>query len=366
MLSRVSRAAALIAVLFCIFVLLPPAPLRAAELFRYKYQTGEQYIIKSTIQQQVQVGSKRSYSASFDNWINVKVLAGDENGGTVMATYRVLERVDGEDQIFTANTQYQTTTYTDAYGVDTVPQENYQPMVRNVPRFPEYSVEVGDRWTFPAQEVYDLRKLFGIPDPYRFEILVNYRYLGEMVSTRDGKSYPAFEISYPINHSRRVMLGRREVRVSLRGQTKQMLLWDREKGRPHSYSEEYDFKWSGPGQNYSYIGTAQAYITQEQTEEIDELASALSVELKQAEIRDVEVRADDSGVIITVGNILICSRFYCTAPRREHPLRAAVGNYYRVSAKTGPDNWSYRRSRHPRRSAAPLRRARAGYLTPSK
>ena len=298
--SRMSSALPVFSVCMLLFI---AVSIDASEYFRYKYVTGDQYIIKSEVRQNIKTNGQFSHSSEFENWITIRVTRGSTRQGSLEVSYRIIETAKHADDISTIRSEYNTAFTKDIFGIDTVSPDAYQPMVQSVPRFPEQAIEIGDGWVYPAQEVHDLRDLFGVESPYRFDILVHYRYLGQRTSTRDGLEYPAFEISYPIEHARRVESDGRSISVRIRGQSESVLLWDNENGRPHSYSEQFEFEWRGGGRVLKFSGDADAYIIPQFPNEREDIADELEKKLDTEAIRDVDVHVTDEGVALTLGNV---------------------------------------------------------------
>jgi len=175
------------------------------------------------------------------------------------------------------------------------------PVVRNVPIFPGRDLQILERWSAEGHEVHDFRDSFGIMEPYRIPFTANYVYLGER--EWKGKSYPAFSISYRIA-SRPTAVRGRLYPVRIMGDFDQIVYWSRELGQEAAYEENFrlTFEMSN-GETIEWRGTAQAEIIESEDMDRDRITSEIIEEINRLDIADVNVRAVDEGVSISLEDI---------------------------------------------------------------
>lgn len=301
----------------------------AVERFKFQYRAGETYRIVSNVEQNIYSNNRLTSKASFTNLINVKIESVDDTHGTILARYRIVEKFDSGEAIDRVTSEYTVTYKRDHLGRTIIGGDAFLPMVRNVPQFPDKPIKVGDIWVFPGEEVYDFRDVLGIKRPYRFPILVSYEYLGDQKSPYDENNYPAFAIRYPLQHARRVNTPSGTKTVTISGNTKQILLWDRTRGRPHSYEEAYEFGWKIGGKKVTFAGTAMAYIEEITEREAVQIKEEIEKGLAYADVQDVHVEIDDEGVVIRIANLQFApnsTRFLAGEQERISKITATIAH----------------------------------------
>ncbi len=277
----------------------PPAAAQEAVEFRYQYAEGELYRILSTVDQYVFYNGEYSHRANLLNRIAVRVAETNGNTAQLEVEYLHSAQTEGLQSAFQYEDQYHSDFRRDVFGNYEVPDEYYVPTVRDVPIFPEEPVSPGDTWTRDGEEVHDLRRVFEIEEPFRFTMPVRYEYLG--VVERDGKTYDQLSISYNVFF--RVPSGPGPLRpVLVTGYSDQLMYWDRDRGRPHEYEEEYLFIWElASGDSIRYEGTAEARVVESSILDRDRVADDIRRDLDGLENTNVE--ATEDGVTISLEDI---------------------------------------------------------------
>lgn len=275
-----------------------------AQEFGYLFEPDSKYQIISEVKQQIYRNDAFSHDAYFRNIVNVDIIGGDREVAVLHARYRVTERAEFNERVNTVQNEYQITYRLNNEGVIVgIDEDAFLPMVRNVPRFPRGKVEIGDTWSFVLEEVFDFRAQFGVKRPFKISTIANYEYIGATTSQYDQRSYPTIKISYPIKAHRRVWGKAGGLTISVSGSTEQVLLWDDRRGRPHSYSEEYQFGWQAGYLKAEFTGTAEAY-TVELSDTIDQTRKAeLEKAVEQGQLSDISVEVDDEGVVVGIGEL---------------------------------------------------------------
>ena len=276
-----------------------PAGAQEAVEFRYRYAEGELYRILSTVDQYVYYNDQYSHRANLLNRIAVKVAETEGETAQLELEYLHSAQTEGLQSAFQYEDRYYSEFRRDVYGHYDVPEEYYVPTVRDVPIFPEEPVRPGDTWVRDGVEVHDLRRVFQIEEPFRFTMPVQYEYLGPI--ERDGKTYDQLSISYNVFY--RVPAGPGPLRpVLVTGYSDQRMYWDRDRGRPHEYEEEYLFIWElASGDSIRYEGTAEARIVESSILDRDRVADDIRRDLEGLENTNVE--ATDDGVTISLEDI---------------------------------------------------------------
>ncbi len=275
--------------------------------FNYRYQVGESYNVISNVRQKVYVNGKLSHEAAFENRILVKIEDVRASAGLLDARYRVIEQSTRDNAIRRISQESTVQYWRDSNGNTQVAKSSFLPQVRGVPAFPRERPTVGESWSRIAQEVFDLRSYYGIQLPYPVDILVRYTFLGEKTSPIDSEQYPAFAISYAIDHQRRRQREgtNRAISVVIKGLSRQELLWDERQGRPHSYQDQYRLEFVLPGgRQLRVVGEADGYIQTGDVMERQEIQQEIQQQLQDAGLEETEVETDIEGVRINLENIL--------------------------------------------------------------
>ncbi|MCL2800774.1 MAG: OmpA family protein [Treponema sp.] len=288
-----------------------------AEVFEFRHTTGDQYRILSKVDQAVLINNVLSHRAEILNRVAVDVTDVRDGKGLHRAVFQTSERVIYDSQSrdqnastsFQWNREYDSVFERDKLGRLTIDPQYYMPVVRNVPVFPDRALQVGERWHAEAHEVHDFRDAFGIREPYRIPFNAFYEYVGYR-QWKD-KSYPSFSVNYNIESRPQPVQGRiYPVRIS--GTFNQLVHWDRQLGQPVAYTETFRIIFTmSNGQVIEFRGTAEAEFIESEQMDRDRIISEITEEINRLQIPDVQVRAVEEGIAISLEDI----RFYPDSAR---------------------------------------------------
>ena len=270
--------------------------------FRFSYDPGEQYRIVGTNRQEILINGEISGRVEILNRIQSEIVEVEGNSGVIEANYQISEQNEQPEAPFELAREYETRFTRDSLGRVRVPELFVMPQVRDVPRFPEEAIGVGDGWTAPAVEVHDLRPAYGIEDTLRIPVEVNYRFL--RVDRTGETPVPMISAYYEFDQEieRYADVSFQPVRMS--GFADQVIYWDVLRGRPLRYNESYRFELElSDGETYVFRGTADGEVISSQRLDRDALSDEIMEALEGLEIEDTEVRSDERGVTISVENI---------------------------------------------------------------
>jgi len=293
-------------------------PARAqADNFEYKHIKGAKYRILSVVDQAVFVNGVLSHRAEILNRVAVEVTDVRGNRGVHKASFQTSERIiyDSQQKTQTAVTgfqwsrEYDSVFERDRLGQLTIDPRYYMPVVRNVPVFPGRDLKVLDRWSAPGHEVHDFRDTFGINEPYRIPFVANYIYVGER--EWKGKSYPAFSISYRVATSPPPVRGR-IYPTRYYGEFDQLVFWDHSLGQAVAYEESFRITFEmSDRRKIEFRGNATAEFVESEEMDKQQLVSEIIEEINRLELPDVNVRAVEEGISISLENI----QFYADSDR---------------------------------------------------
>ncbi len=288
-----------------LMVLLLGAPLHplSAELLRFQHRPGEKYRLVTEVDESVLVNGEYSHRADILNRIAVEVREVRDGRGLLDCTFQTSERAVGSGGSFTLAEDYRSVFWRDGLGRYEIEPRYFMPVVRDVPVFPEKEIEPGAEWTAGGEEVHDLRRSFGLQEPFRFPIAVRYTYLRN--EPQDGRELAVFSIRYEFFHpvtGAAESSRNRPVRVA--GSSQQLLRWDRALGRPHSYEEAFDFLfYLTSGDLVEYRGTSRGRLLESPRLDRQRMVEEIQRDLQRGGVEDATVQSDEQGVTITLENI---------------------------------------------------------------
>jgi outer membrane protein OmpA-like peptidoglycan-associated protein len=281
----------------------PPEPAAGApERFAFVHQKGERFRVLSEVSEDVYVNRRLSHSAEILNRIAFEVAdaAPDGSWGLLQGSFETSERPKGA-AAYLVSESYDSVFRRDRLGRYAIEPKYYMPVVRNVPVFPDRELRPGDSWTAPGEERHDLRRVFGIPEPYAIPFEARYRYEGPVL--KDGKSLRLVTASYAIFRRPPPPAAYKVAfPIQIAGFSDQKIWWDPAIGQPVSYEERFDFTfdWSD-GSSIQYRGTARS--GQLEAVLMDRGAMKAEVEEAVAGLADVTVAESAEGVTIALEDL---------------------------------------------------------------
>ncbi len=274
-----------------------------AETFRFKYVKDEKYRLITEVNEEVYVNGVRSHQANILNKVAVDTLAVRNETGLLSATFLTSERSYGVQTSFSLSEEYESLFWRDRLGRYDIGEAYFMPVVRNVPTFPEEDISPGTSWNATGEEAHDLRRSFAIEKPVRFPMDVRYTYIGS--EEIEGRRLEVISIEYEVLHRLEGMRSREAtVPVLIEGKSEQTYYWDSEKGKPRSYSEEFNFVfYLSDGQTVEYIGSAEGLLLESAELDREQVAEDIARQLEERGVEDTTVIAEEEGVTLNLQNI---------------------------------------------------------------
>lgn len=264
-----------------------------AQEFSFTYAEGDKYRLEIDVEEDVYINNEYSHHASILNLVRMNIHEISEKGAFHEAVFQTFTQSENFTGVYEWAKEYKSEFYRDPKGRFTIADHFFMPIVRDVPIFPDKELKVGDTWSFDAEEVHDFSVDFGIAEPYRFPIRVNYTYDGE--AEFEGQMYPSFIIEYTVFHRpepRYSSIGIYPIRIN--AYSKQRMYWNTEKGQPQAYREIFEFVFSlSDGQVIEFIGNSTARVLEIERLNRDDL------------IRDLEEMIDEGSVESTERGITL-------------------------------------------------------------
>lgn len=249
----------------------------------------------SLVSESVYIDGYFSHQAEIDEFSASTVRDVSEDGSAVLdSEFRTVERVGGLPGLLEWISSDTVRIERDSLGNMTVPENAARPVLRNVPRFPDYPVSPGDSWSLPAEEVHILRIRNALYGPYRSSVHVLYKYLDNKIM--EGRPFARISIEYslylPLRQSG-------EPVRTISGRSTQELLWDIGYGRPEQKLEDFEFMMMmADGRTQEFIGTGRT--TYRFNEIIDRSGAVESLLSELHSLPGVTVKPTDGGVLLSI------------------------------------------------------------------
>ena len=287
-----------------------------AEIFRFNFKSGDTYRINSTVNEDVYLNGQFAHQAYITNRVTVEVsdvqpaLNGKPSSALHTCTFMTSEQ--NSNRTFSWGREYPSVFRRDEFGVYTIDEQYFMPVVRDVPVFPQHDVKKGESWRHSASEAHDLRDNFNIQQPFVVPVDVTYTYQGHV--QREGKNYQLIEANYDLYYDipLKNLQNRRNGNAALpmlypvrtMGYSKQRLYWDNNAGILPYYDEVFTILMElNTGAVIEYRGSAKAEITTLQRMDKEEIAGMLDKNIRDMGISNTTVEKTDEGITISLENI---------------------------------------------------------------
>jgi outer membrane protein OmpA-like peptidoglycan-associated protein len=285
------------------FAFFAAAAILPAERFSFKYVQGDKFRLVSTVDEYVYKNRHLVAQVEIVNRIAFQVAEAKDGSGRLSGTFQTSVRDAGSSSGYMVDTDYDSDFWRSALGIYTIDQKYFMPVVRNVPVFPDRDLAVGDTWTAPGEERHDFRSDYGIPDPYKIPFTAQYQYLGE--KPREGKSWPAFKVSYTIFYQPPApSTYAKAYPIRIMGYSEQLVYWDKEVGQPYAYEDRFKLVFDlSSGDSYEFTGTSNGKTIEANVMDRDKVERDVRKEIERLEIDDATVRTNDKGIVISLEDI---------------------------------------------------------------
>ena len=225
-----------------------------SSLLRFIHREGEVLHADALIDETVILNGALSHRASIEEFSVSSVISVDESGAAVLdSRFRTVENTHGYGGSLQWISEEKVTLKRENSGLMDVPKDAVLPVMRSIPRFPDYPVASGDSWTFPADELHVFRMRDGLHGPYRGTFQVHYRYLEKVKLQNRNIARIALEynIYLPIRSPA-------EPVYMITGSSSQEILWDIELGCPVKKTENFEFMMmTTDGNTREFLGSTE-------------------------------------------------------------------------------------------------------------
>lgn len=297
---------------FALLLLMTPS-LLFSEQFRFKYTKGEEYRILSTVHESVYYNGVFDHFSEIVNRISVSVTDEKDGIGTHEAVFMTTENATEEKPAegtdlshavtgtFQWGEEYLSVFDRDEYGLYTIDDIYFMPIVRDVPVFPDYDLKPGDTWEHDGEEVHDMRVNYGIEEPFRIPFTTEYTYEG--TTEKDGLTLHVITADYSLFYDVPVAPDAKGTApVKAMGYSYQTIYWDNEAGAIHSYEEDFRIVIDTKnGDKIENCGVASAEYAEKPHFSREEALQDIQKQIEGLE--DTEVTIDEKGITLRLENI---------------------------------------------------------------
>jgi outer membrane protein OmpA-like peptidoglycan-associated protein len=290
--------------IICVFFILGSLFSLQAESFRHKFTKGEKYRIVTEVNEKVLVNDELVNQVNYLNKIAAEVMGVANGSGQVSALYQISGRAVNDRSSFVLQEESQSSFSIDPQGRYRIGPIYFHPSVRDVPLFPESSLDPQASWTAPGEEVFDLRDPFGIRTPIQIPINPKYVFLG--VEESDGKRLAQIKIEYEYRHDVKESPSREggAFPVKISGAHSMIYYWDIEAGKTDSYKEEFYALFNLSNGNWiEFMGNAQGKVIVAKPLNKKETVEDINRDIEKGNIEGARAESADDGVKITLDNI---------------------------------------------------------------
>lgn len=287
------------------------APSYTEDIFRFKYQKDDKHKITSLIDQKVYLDGDLHHETGMTKRGSMEITGFKDGKAQIERSWYISENVREKKDAASWTAEYHVSYLQDDLGNQDIHQDYYMPLLRQVPRFPNRPVRLGETWKDEAFEVHDFRYYFNIDQSVQIKFTVYYTYA--KVKDIDGKRHAEIEIEYHYNHNLSEELQKGKLYPKrLTGSSKQLLLWNIDDGRPLSTQEEFSFLMDlSNGQSWDFNGKRNTAFKLKRIQKAkEEVAREIQQEISQMkdeeggdQMENIEVKTEESGITISVENI---------------------------------------------------------------
>ncbi len=266
-----------------------------AVFLQYNHLEGQVLHADSLVDETIYINGYLSHQAEIDEFsvTTVRQLTG-ENGAILDSSFRTVERIGIFTGLYDWISSETVRFRRDERGNMIVPESAARPVLRNVPRFPDYALKPGDSWSLPGEEVHVLRINGALYGPYRGAVQVLYHYLGnELIN---GRTFARISLEYSVYLP--VRQSGEPIRL-LSGQSRQEILWDINGGKPELKTEDFEFMMMmANGNTQEFVGKGRT--TYRLTESLNRRETVESLMSELDLLPGVIVESTDEGILLSV------------------------------------------------------------------
>lgn len=278
----------------------------APVIFEFRYKKGDNYRILSQVEEDVYVNRVKNSHATIINRVTSEITEVNPDGSAEHScNFMTTEENTGarNNAHFSYGEEYESKFTRGKNGVYKIPDIYFMPTVRDVPTFPDYQVNPGDKWTAKGHEAHDLRKGFGIEKPFKVPFNAEYTYVG--VESKTGLHVIRARYSmFSENPAPKDPSAMHDFPKLTQGYSDEVIYWDNKKGTIDHYHEKFRILIeTAQGNLYEFTGSAKAEVTEFKRSNTEENVAAVQEIINDMGLENVTVAKSDMGLTISLEDI---------------------------------------------------------------
>lgn len=293
-------------------------------LFQFSHKKGDAFSHISTVYEEAYYNGRLNNKTEFINRTSSTVLDILEDGSEYLQT----------DYMTTQNSLIQRTGDTLSWGEENSVNlyrkktgefyncsSDFLPTVRNVPSFPDSTIQIGQSWQAKGLEVHDCRELFQMNQALSIPFTATYTYSGTVSASTENNSKNATHIEENVQNENKILhiidvyyeffqdntsgqFYKNSTFAGARGYAKQKIYWDTQKNEIDHFQEEFQIKMVDfYGNTYIFNGQSQGEVTGFTSVNSQANVKKLQETFKNYNLDNVNVSQGEKGLTLSIENI---------------------------------------------------------------
>ena len=301
-----------VAFLFCTSLVFS----QTERLFRFKFHDGDKLSMVSRVEEDVTLNGQPLPHDSILNRIKLEITSVDDDGsGNIDAEFMTSENFSESGFFTTAgweDRKSKSLFKRSVRGEFKIGDEYFMPTVRNIPRFPEKAVKIGESWKEDGYEAQDFRRSYNIKKPVKYPFKATYTYLRDEETTdKDGKPrtlcviQAKYNLAFenPVSDDYIVNMAT-DPPVYTMGYSNRTIWWDNERGQIDHYNEDFRIQIETFTGNVAvFSGKNTTEVTEFVRSSTDENLKIVQDEVQSLGLSNVSVEKSSQGLKISLKNI---------------------------------------------------------------
>ncbi|MCR5171319.1 MAG: OmpA family protein [Treponema sp.] len=291
-------------------------PLSADEGIKleFKYKADDNFSLISTVEEDVKYNGRLNHHAQILSRVTERLTEVDKDGrGHIQGTFMTSEESSGlgiSRGSYKWGETFESDFWRDKSGRFEIDKKYFMPVIRDLPVFPDKKVKVGDEWNAEGYEAEDLRRGFGIEEPFHVPFVAKYKYERDEKgissdSSKEEKTFQVITANYSLYYETPVIRGQKgDYPVTTMGYSNRTIWWDNEKGQIDHYTENFRIVMeTSLGNQYSFTGTTNVEVTEFKRSATEENVKDVMQKVEDLGLEDISVTKTEKGLTISLENI---------------------------------------------------------------
>ena len=280
----------------------------------FKYKVDDNFSLISTVEEDVKYNGRLNHHSRILSRVTERLTEVDKDGrGHIQGTFMTSEQSSGaglSSGSYKWGETFESDFWRDKYGRFEIDKKYFMPVIRDLPVFPDKKVKVGDEWNAEGFEAEDLRRGFGIEEPFHVPFVAKYKYERDEKgissdSSKQEKTFQVITANYSLYYETpAITRPTSDYPVTTMGYSNRTIWWDNEKGQIDHYTEEFRIVMETYlGNQYSFTGTTSVEVTEFKRSATEENVKDVMQKVEDLGLEDISVTKTEKGLTISLENI---------------------------------------------------------------